>query len=79
MSHVIEAHFMGEKRTITLEIGKRYEVKPMNIEKGKDVGRTCTLLALNEDFMPTEAEVKWDDTGRNGKVKDLSDLILLDD
>jgi hypothetical protein len=79
MSHTIEAHFMGEKRTITLEIGKKYEVKPMNIAKGKDVSRTCTLLALNDDFMPTEAEVKWHDTDRKGKVKDLSDLILLED
>lgn len=51
----------------------------MNIAKGKNVGRTCILLALNEDFMPTEAEVKWDDTGRKGEVKDLSGLILLDD
>jgi hypothetical protein len=79
MSHVIKAGFMGEERTIILEIGRRYEVRPMNIAKGKNVGRTCTLLALNEDFMPSEAEVKWEDTGRKGKIKDLTDLILLDD
>ena len=79
MSHTIEAHFMGEKRTIILEIGRRYEIKPMNIAKSKNVGRTCTLMALNEDFMPTEAEVKWEDTGRKGKVKDLTDLVLLKD
>jgi len=79
MSHTIAANFMGEKRTISLEIGRRYEIKPMNIAKGKNIGRTCTLLALNEDFMPTEAEVIWDDTGRKGKIKDLTDLVCLDD
>lgn len=79
MSHTIEASFMGEKRTIILEIGRRYEIKPMNIAKGENVGRTCTILAFNEDFMPTEAEVKWDDTGRKSKVKNLTDLVLLKD
>lgn len=77
MTHKIEADFMGEKRTIILETVKRYEIKPMNIANGKNVGRICTLLALNEEFMPTKAEFKWDDTGRQEKVKELTDLILL--
>ena len=77
MSYTIEAHFKGQKRTITLEIGKMYKIQPMNIAKKKNIERVCTILDLNDNFMPTEATVKWEDTGRKGKVKDLSDLVLL--
>ena len=78
MTDIMVAHFRGQKRTITLEIGRMYKIKPMNPVKKKNVGRVCTILELNDDFMPTEASVKWEDTGRKGKVKDLSDLVMFE-
>jgi hypothetical protein len=47
----------------------------MNIAKAKNAGRVCTLLELDDDFMPQKGSVKWDDTGRKGSVE-LSDLIV---
>ena len=75
MTIMIKSHFMGEERTLVLEIGQRYKVVPMNIAKAKNVGRVCTLLKLDDDFMPQKSAVKWGDTGRKGSVK-LSDLVL---
>ena len=75
MTITIKSHFMGEERTLTPEIGQRYEVVPMNIAKAKNAGRVCILLELDDDFMPQKGSVKWTDAGRKGSVK-LSDLIL---
>ena len=74
MTITIESHFMGEKRTLVPVIGQRYKVVPMNITKAKNVGRICTLLELDGDFMPQKGAVKWDDTGRKGSVE-LRDLV----
>jgi hypothetical protein len=79
MTDTIVAEFMGETRRIPLKIGGRYEIKPLNIAKAKNVGRTCVLLAMDDSFMPSEADVKWEDTGRKGKVKNLSDLLFLEE
>ncbi|OEU71588.1 MAG: hypothetical protein BA863_05615 [Desulfovibrio sp. S3730MH75] len=75
MTIMIKTHFMGEERTLVPEIGQRYKVVPMNIAKAKNAGRVCTLLELDDDFMPQKGSVKWEDTGRKGSVN-LSDLIL---
>lgn len=74
MTIMIKSGFMGEERTLEPKIGQRYKVVPMNIAKAKNVGRVCTLLALDDDFMPQKGTVKWDDTGRKGSVS-LSDLV----
>jgi len=75
MSHTIEAVFKDQKRTINLEVGKKYKIDPMNITKKKNVGRICTLIELDSDFMPSSATVQWQDSGRKGKIDSLSDLV----
>ena len=66
---------MDEERTLVPEIGQKYKVVPMNIAKAKNAGRVCTLLELDDDFMPQKGSVKWEDTGRKGSVE-LSDLVV---
>ena len=62
--------------------GARYVCEPLNPLKLKNRGRKGILVEFcqdNDDFGLTqsEANIKWDDTKRIGKV-DISELVLLE-
>ncbi len=60
------------RRTL-IELGRTYQVAPLNPRKKKHRGRVCKVRAFDEDFMPRFAVVQFMDNGRIGKV-DLEDL-----
>lgn len=69
-------------RETTVCIGARYVCEPLNPLKLKNRGRTGVLVEFCESsdgvgLSLWEANIKWDDTKRIGKV-DMSELILIE-
>lgn len=56
-----------------LILNNEYIIAPDNPKKLKHRNRKCTLISIENDFMPTTAEVKFSDTKRVGIVE-LIDL-----
>jgi len=63
--------FLGE---VELLSGKKYIIQPDNPRKMKHRNRICILIEVDDNFMPTCANVKFEDTNRIGKIDCLSDL-----
>lgn len=65
-------------REMEIVVGKTYLIEPMNPQATKNRGRLCTVLEFidssGKDISADTAKVKFQDTGRTGKV-DLSSLI----
>lgn len=77
-SHIIESSFNSKKRAaVTITIGSNYRVEPMNPQKKKHRDRVCTIIEFDDDLMPKNASVRFQDNNRIGKVC-LSDLVPVD-
>ena len=77
-SHIMECWHRHKKvKTLTITIGSTYRVEPINPQKKKHRDRVCTILELDDDFMPQNASVRFQDNNRVGKVC-LSDLVPVD-
>lgn len=59
---------------ISIQIGKKYIIKPDNIKKMKNRDRKCLIVELEDHLTPSWAKVKFLDTNRTSKINDLSDL-----
>ena len=68
-------------RETPIYIGAKYVCEPLNPLKLKNRGRQGTLIEFCQDedigLAQWEANIKWDDTKRVGKV-DILDLVLLE-
>ena len=73
------SYYRGQSRTVTVIIGKRYFVEPLNSQKRRNRGREVIVL----DFLPVYpqtdkpdriAEVRFVDNGHVGRVE-LDDLL----
>lgn len=56
-----------------IKINNEYIIQPDNHRKLKHRNRTCIIIDFNDNFMPSQASVKFTDTKRKGNV-DLIDL-----
>lgn len=65
------------RREIEVVVGKTYLIEPMNPRAKVNRGRLCTVLEFidssGKDINADKAKVKFQDTGKTGKV-DLSSL-----
>lgn len=63
--------------TFRVALGTQLRVMPQNPQCKRHRGRTCTVVAVGEAFMPEKAQVRFHDTNRVGLVR-LSDLLPIE-
>lgn len=63
-----------------IEVGKEYEILPLNPRRMKHRGRVCTFLGLVpiSEFKPDEFvfKVRFKDNNRIGRLRSFDDLLL---
>lgn len=69
----------GVTRSVTIELGCKYVVDPINLLKKKHRGRTCMVIGFitDEHGTPSDVRVKFLDTSRTGRIS-MRDIVPVD-
>ncbi|BAU28109.1 hypothetical protein DFP93_101185 [Aneurinibacillus soli] len=69
----------GVTRSVTIELGGKYIIDPINLLKKKHRGRICMVIGFMMDTYgtPADVRVKFLDTSRTGRIS-IRDIVPVD-
>lgn len=69
----------GMTRSVTIELGNKYVIDPINLLKKKHRDRICMVIGfiMDERGIPADVRVKFLDTNRTGRIS-IRDVVPIE-